>query len=472
MEIGQSSAASDMPARRPAQRTSAIRGLASAVLLLGLSQTPLASAVSTCSASSDWFPHSQTPRPDDSAFESTSNCVFHQWSWQMFLWLTQEVDGQPRFLSFASPQSLLGMQQRGMLPRMTKSATPESFEEYLQAGTDGILVDQQGRAVYYSQYLNATLTDFINDNGLTDPAKVRAMNPTLQFPITDKKGSLELKVSWKIVAEGEDVSDMFTMTTEVAKLVNQGGKIVIDLSQTEQVEVALVGFHIGGIVNGHPEMIWATFEHKDNAPNVPAKYEPHTVISDQDFTFYKAGTTYANCNRNPASSSLLKLDEATQILSPITQVCRQYEFGNDPNSTDSGIETNDANIASINADVAKQMAADDVWRNYFEVGAIWFLDGSKLKPGLNLEDDKLLTGSLRLSNATIETFTQTQSVLNNCFRCHNTQQEFPPNMSLDPLPATDINISHAFQNIYFWSQEGIGNTASMKNKDVEGGAGK
>jgi hypothetical protein len=51
------------------------------------------------------------------------------------------------------------MQQRGMFPRMTKSATPESFDEYLQAGTDGIFVDSNGRAVYYFQYVNATFAD-------------------------------------------------------------------------------------------------------------------------------------------------------------------------------------------------------------------------------------------------------------------------------------------------------------------------
>ncbi|WNO09952.1 hypothetical protein [Teredinibacter sp. KSP-S5-2] len=401
----------------------------------------------SCDAETDWFPHSKTPRPNDATFESNSNCVFHQWSWQMFLWLTQEENGQPRFLNFNSPQSLIGMEQRGLLPRMTKSNTAESFDEYLQAGTDGILIDHNNRAVYYSQYVNPTFESFIKSNDLTDPAKVRAMDPTTEFPIIGTKGTLELKASWKIVEEGEDTSDMFTMKTEISKLENKNGEIVINPDKTQQVTVALVGFHIGGVVNGHPEMIWATFEHERNAPNIPPNTPLDKPVSDKDYIFYSAGTTVADCNVNPANSNQLKLNERKQTLTPITQVCRQYEFGNAP-----GVKPgNSDNIQNLNTQVQAKLG-DSIWSNYREVGAIWFLNGGDLKPGLSLADDKLLTGSLKLSNSTIETFTQRQSTMDNCFRCHNTMQEFPPKMSLDPLPATNLNISHAFQNIYFWSQ--------------------
>ena len=185
------------------------RYLASVGLLSVLSQPLLAAEPAKCLPLDNWFPHARTPRPNDATFESNSNCVFHQWSWQMFLWLTQELNGKPRFLSFASPQSLIGMQQRGFFPRMSQSQTPESFDEFLQAGTDGIMVDQQGHAIYYSQYVNPVFADFIHSHGLTDPAKVRAMDPNTTFPIVAEQGAMELKVSWKRVAPGEDVSDMF-----------------------------------------------------------------------------------------------------------------------------------------------------------------------------------------------------------------------------------------------------------------------
>ncbi|MCB0245902.1 MAG: hypothetical protein KDI12_20985, partial [Anaerolineae bacterium] len=189
---------------------------------------------------------------------------------------------------------------------------------------------------------------------------------------------------------------------------------MIDTSQTEVVTVALVGFHIAGIVAGHPEMIWATFEHQRNAPNVTPGLPLDQPVSDQDYTFYSANTPLAECNVNNTSDGLLKLDQQTQTLSPITQACRQYQFGNA-----AGVNTiNDKNIQTLNASVAKLFDPTDVWKNYAEVGAVWFKGTNTLQPGLSIATDELLAGSLSLSNATIETFTQVASTENNCFRCH------------------------------------------------------
>jgi len=405
-----------------------------------------------CQAEKSWFPHSQTKEPDNENFKSTNNCVFHQWSWQMFLWLTQnDATGNPRFLSFTAPQALLGMTTRALIPGTSKKMNSEPFDEYLQAGSDAILTDHNGRAVYYDQYLNPTMVEFIKNNQLTNPEKMRAFNPNTPFNI----GSMELKVSWKIVADGEDTSDYFTMKSAVYKLMNKAGRIVIDYSHTENVTVALVGFHIAGVVNEHPEMIWATFEQNSNAPNVPINATPETIVSEQNTTFYTAGTKYSHCNVNVANTPNQKLNEKTQILSPITQVCRQYEFGNDPTSPKKRIADmaeNDKNIKTLNASVLGMLDKKSVWANYHEVGAIWFAAIDGLKPNMSLATDDILTGSLKVSNSTIETFTQTQSTQNNCFRCHNTLQRFPPQPNLDPMPGLNLNISRALENIYFWSQ--------------------
>lgn len=405
-----------------------------------------------CLAEPSWFPHDRTERTNDAAFSSSSNCEFHQWAWQNFLWLTQEVNGEPRFMSFASPESLIGQERPGLLPRMAKSNSSESFDEFLQAGTDGVFVAHNGRSVYYSQYLDKTFVGFVEKNNLTDPSVLQNLvktDPTISFPIENTAGAMELKASWMIVEPGDDVSDMFTTQTQIAKLVNQNGKIVIDTNQTETVTVALVGFHIAGIVEGHPEMIWATFEHVKNAPNVPTDLPLEEIVSKDDFTFYTANTTLADCNVNYTSSNQLVLDEATQKLSPITQACRFYQYGNA-----SGVNTsNDKNIADLNASVRVLFNDSDIWKNYREVGAIWFAGENKLEPGMSLATDTLLTGSVSLSNSTIETFTQVASTENNCFRCHNTLQQLPPQQGLNPLPASNLNISHALLNIYFWSQE-------------------
>jgi hypothetical protein len=409
------------------------------------------------------------PEPDNEGFHSETNCEFHEWSWQMFQWLMQDVEGEPRFLSFETPYSLLGISTREvLLPRSSKSNEPQGFDEVRQAGPDGILVDQQGNPIYYSQHLDDTWVKFIKDNDLLDPEKVRAFDPNTPFPV----GAVELKASWRIVGDGEDVSDMFTRPSEVYELENSDGQIGVSDSKRRSVNLALVGFHIGGVVKGHPEMIWATFEHKDNAPNVPPGATVDTIVSKRDFDFYKAGTKFSGCNVNFARSSELKLDVATQKLTPVTNICRLYAQGNSaqnaPGIDKGSVDSNDANIIALNEAVITNLKTQPgPWSNYFEVGAIWFLGIDALKPNMALATDflpetsidpkkQLLTGSLKLSNATIETFTQTQSTKQNCFRCHNTEQAFPPTVGeprLKPLPPLNLNISHSFMNMYFWSQQ-------------------
>jgi hypothetical protein len=89
------------------------------------------------------------------------------------------------------------------------------------------------------------------------------------------------------------------------------------------------------------------------------------------------------------------------------------------------------------------------------VGAIWFRPSNALRPGDALDTDSLFIGSLRLSNSTIETFTQDQSTMYSCFRCHNTRQRITSPASGAPgpggqsLPPKNINISHILVNGYF-----------------------
>ena len=193
------------------------------------------------------------------------------------------------------------------------------------------------------------------------------------------------------VEQGEDVSDVFTRKSSVYALKNSKGKIAVNTAVKRDVTLALVGFHIGGVVENHPEMIWATFEPRSSAPNVEPGTRPTDIVSTEDYSFYTAKTEYTNCN----DPSGVTLNEATQKLSPVTQVCRQYKFGNaknDPststvpdgtnpenqyaldnnlnNSILSNITTNSENIVSLNTIVWERL--DDVFANYREVGAIWF----------------------------------------------------------------------------------------------------
>lgn len=408
---------------------------------------PATAQQATCTAPPAWFPHSQTPEQNSAGFPSNPvNCDFHHWSWNAFLWLTQDVKGVPRFLRFPAD----GIEVRpGILNALIgRSPQARTLEIVQQAGPDGIMVDLQGRAIFYSIHSNSTFGDFIKQNGLTDPAKLRGFDPNKSFPV----GTLTLKAAWKVVAPGEDVSTFYTRTAQIALLTTRNGKITVS-RKTKPAKVALVGFHIAGAVNGHPEMIWATLEHVRNAPDLPEPVNtmaPDAPVSKENFTFYKANTPFKDCNVNSAGAGALKLNEARQTLSPVTQVCRIIPSGG-------GSANNIGNIKSMNDSVHSQLK--DVFNNYFEVGAIWFNATDALKPNCTFQpgslecrqqsDTPILTGSTQLSNTTVETFTQAQSAQNNCFACHNTVQVTSPNTTAPSLPGLNVDISHVLINKYF-----------------------
>ncbi|UTH75174.1 hypothetical protein [Chromobacterium sp. IIBBL 290-4] len=415
---------------------------------------------SACLPQQAWFPHAQTQEPDSAQFAADpGNCAFHQWSWQMFLWLTQPVpdtahQGQslPRFLTFPNPSILRHESTADSFLPALNLKDDRPLDEYLQAGPDGMLIDQNGRLVYYSMYLNDVFAQFVKEQGLNNAESIRNFSPDKNYPV----GTLTLKAAWKVLSSEEQKLNQasgkfYTRTALVHPLKKRGRGFAIDRSRSEAVVLALVGLHVVGVTQHHEEMIWASFEHVDNAPDVDAGAipSPQTPVSDRDWTFYKKNTPLTECNLNLASSGKLKLDEASQTFSPVTQACRMYPYGSGPDKQ----AVNAANIKTLNAAASEKLEAP--WNHYFEVGAIWFdtQNGKSLQancdfqPGAN-QCDVLLAGSTRLSNAAIETFTQSQSSLNNCFACHQTMPRYgsPGQQS---LPGKNINISHIMNNLYF-----------------------
>lgn len=417
-----------------------------------------------CVAPANWFPHDKTPKPSDSgAF--TTNCEFQQWSWQSFLWLTQTMpNGMLRFESFATPADLAvdnatlpAFSARNaaptlrLMPRTKKSDDPTTLDEINQAGSQGLLIDQNGRAVYYSMYINDVFYEFVRKNGLYDPATFASAPDTMDFPV----GAMELKASWKVVGAGENTDGFYTRKATVNKLTTKNGKVVVDPTQTEDVTVALVGLHIAGVVEGHPEFIWATFEQKQNAPTMSADMLNQMLhlnsdssirafnkmpVSDKDWTFYKANTPVGQANFDNAG--LVKLTDPTaQTLTPITNVYIQYAQGG-------GTDENQRNINTMNESVLEQLN-DPIWSNYYLGGAIWLKEPNALVPNSTQQD--LITGSKALSNSTMETFTQKVLSQNNCFQCHNTMQRFPDNpaIKVPPLQGMNLSVSHILVNNYF-----------------------
>ena len=88
----------------------------------------------------DWVPHNQTPPPEEgngSPFDTTSttNSIFHQWSWQKFLWLTKPMEnGKPLF------EDSLTLVDNQLIPVNPIDDVSLVLTDIGQAGSKGILM--------------------------------------------------------------------------------------------------------------------------------------------------------------------------------------------------------------------------------------------------------------------------------------------------------------------------------------------
>jgi hypothetical protein len=412
-----------------------------------------AEARAQCDAPKSWFtpagsPETGTPEPDFHA--PKDDCEFHQWAWQTFLWLTQstgperirlldlplaeklfEAGNWPKTLDAAALEQLK-KQPLVLSPRVVKRSAPNKVGDIRQVGLRGVLVDQNGRAIYYATHVSPIYYQFVRSNRLYLKEEYLKASPKCTFPVR----SLTVKSSWRILLPGESTG-CFTTSAFVFLLKckngtnNCQGEDVIkdDVHTPKLMKVALVGLHVAGVVAGHPEFIWSTFEHRGNVPDLPADMSPDSPepVSGGAWTFYAPNTSAKDCN--VANARMVTLDVRTQQLRPISNVFRPFALGG-------GDPADQANIKSLNESVRAQLEAVSVWRNYFLVGSVWFDGSNRLEPGLTGPYiQRRTTGSVRLSNSTMETFTQLGR--KNCFSCHDSGARGDLG-----LPAMNMNLSH------------------------------
>ncbi|CAM1365640.1 hypothetical protein [Tenacibaculum xiamenense] len=381
---------------------------------------------------SSWFPHAQTPPPEEgkgSPFDtiSTTNAIFHQWSWQKFLWLTKPIPSNggstPLFLD---SKELLQVDSH-MFPVEQQSGALLVLSDTLQAGSSGVL---KTNPAYGTTGKEGTVFYSIHTNGImlkaAESFKDSILNSSLQrdnqsvFPV----GSLELKVSW-VATTAIAKSNLNNYYTAIAAITRDG-------KNYENTEVAMLGMHVVGVVENHPEFIWATFEHNEMAPNY--NWKDNKASSDKDLLLFKKGETSGINGITWMGSSAKEKYKAFDL----------FQYGVPKNEGASPMETsqkeplNFENIENINACVKKNLK--DVWKNYFYNGSIWLnTDGLspkqqaellvKLKGSISdATPDSYARGSLNCANVTMETYTQTfqDSIeeisvgnLANCFSCHN-----------------------------------------------------
>jgi hypothetical protein len=412
-----------------------------------------------CEFQASWLDASALPTDVGS-----DDCSFHQFMWQSFAFLAQAADGGTRFESWMPTYGIFVDKPSdqptawGKLPPdpCTPSKPLRVFSQITkQAGVHQPLIDHSGNKVYYGIALNKTAYDWVTGCDLyrfgcaaqlaDQQAGIDLIKnyPKLAFP----NGSIELKTAWKVLTDDE---------IKLKTFYSVSGEIRPDEKSPhacKTVTLGLVGMHIVSKTPNHPEFVWATFEHKNNAPDCSALAAQAPLPGGWTF-FDKAA--YDSCKLQRCTNTYV---ENTPAL-----VCREHPYGDSnlghyPDGNDcklnpnqpicqpaikAALTSNTAAIKAINtsatAVIAQSATYNKVWANYELVGNLWSQDG--IVPPIT----QAQAGSLSAANSVMETFVQNgqAGVINpsNCLTCHNM-------VSTDgttDLPAAGL--SHIFRDVH------------------------
>lgn len=393
--------------------------------------------------------------PDNRQPESPlEDCSAYRWAWQTFLYITSKESPSANydFLLFPGFDDVFKIIKQSnfarisdvsakrsaflnLAPRTPEPETPSVFDGIKQAGLDGILVDQNGQAIFYAIHMNSVFVDFVKRKGINNFTKLESIDPDVEFPI----GSLELKSSWMVVDSINPPKDYLitkALIPSIKKAVD--GSVFADPTDPVEATVAMLGLHVVGVIENHPEFIWASFEHDGLAPpslTVPPDPNADYVVNADNYILYSGGTSSKNSNL-PVK---VTFDEITGKLSPSTSVFRYFATAHLSNLEE------DKGVVSLNESawkVLREKFPNDPRSKYKLIGAVWLKNGSRdfllnktFVDAPGTPDDKLLVaGENALSNMSMESFTQ--KVSPSCFNCHKTRA------GESGLDAKKINVSH------------------------------
>jgi hypothetical protein len=288
-------------------------------------------------------------------------------------------DTQPAAWGINKPQEL----------QLNSAVIPEVFLKADLQSDHNWLTDQDGEVVRYDIRINKDEFAYIVRNDLWNKEgilKAVTTGPGISLPSQKSEfgdvGAIEVKAAWRIVPAAR--RDYFEQNYKVAH-----AKVYDPASRTwKDQDVALVGMHIIKKTPHSPQWVWATFEHKDNAPveGDPGKGKPWNFFNPDAPPDYKP--SYAA----PPGSS-------TPRNKPV-QVVRVKQ----PSSDDAdGKRINDAMHKMIEAKFPRS-----VWRNYELISVQWPREPDNPKP--NPKSQAVLpSGQPRpriLANTAMETYQQ------------------------------------------------------------------
>jgi hypothetical protein len=308
-----------------------------------------------------------------------------------------------------------------------------------QAGGQQVLMARNGSLVYFRATVNDVFAYFLTGVKNGDIPSPGGDPLQAQFPTT--QAALDQVISFA-AAHGKTLVDPEALAIEIksswieTNLLSgperfirlQGTLPTYDKSDPNRwvangqktVELALVGMHVVGSTKGHPEMIWATFEHVSATPNAEYSYNStsgaKTVAQDTtgNWLFCSDGSA------GPFNQPHMVYDSIDHAIEPLpghtfspSDTIRWKAWGKASPGASSNTE-----LISINNSVLGMLAAADVRKNYIMTGSTWTIGGAP-PTGSNQ------VGTNLLANTTMETYQQGTSNGNNglnCFSCHGTNK--------------------------------------------------
>ncbi len=424
----------------------------------GLAASPGIAASEACPADPAWLTSATLPTEVPGA---RTACNFEQFMWQSLLALVQPTTANPAVLGFETWMPSYGIFVKdgtptpwGQEPPNACAGTPGGgkpprlYSDIIkQAGADQPLIDQHGEFVYYGMSVNRSAYDMIttcqlykaNCAGPLKPGNqgidLIQKYPNLALPDT----AVELKTSWMVVDAAAASSGRFYVVP---------GWIQHKNGPCRQVQLGLTGMHIVSKTPSFPALIWATFEHRDNAPDCSATSAPPPLGGPWSFfnpgctncatNTYKAATPGQICRMHPAGDSATGTfpGGADCTINPNQFACQA--------KTRAILAESTAAINAINASVQSLIQANPqrinpVWANYELVGNVWTVNGT-VPPYLQAQ-----AGSLSAANTSMESYVQNgvAAATNpyNCLSCHNmagptATQNLPP-----------VGLSHLFDHV-------------------------
>jgi len=406
-----------------------------------------------------------------------NNCDFYKWSEQMFLWVTSpNVSGDyssgtvmesDSFYTVSTVvdgvRTLIPHEKGKLISAVANSQKNDKLFADTEEGqaTDDVLMAQNGSLIYYismvndvyAQYLNGVANSGGSVSGSEFPTTQDQLNTIIAYAktqgITVKDPNtltIEVKTSWVAADELANVSDYITMNAIVPTYDTSNDQKWIP-NGTEPKKLAMIGIHIVGTIDGHPEMVWATFEHLNNAPNLSYTYldtnketktQPADTGNDWLLNSDSSNSTYNQSHIKYCNASELKQKKCNElntifattdntISASNTKMTKPWGVANDgvPNAENSTVAASNSEVISINNSVLGKLAAGDLRKNYIFIGATW-TDGGAAPTGTSYSATNtaagVAIGTSQLANSTMETYAQNgagYSQYGTCFSCHS-----------------------------------------------------